>query len=155
VAGIVTPDIELAGNTFITEDLGHAFVRVPALVVHAGREDVLVVPVAVEIPGIAGVRQIVHGDVEVAVVVVVAGEEAGGVEGAAHGEHGRKNVGVAEGDVECVIAAEAGADGGKLRGLILLTDEGEDFLHEVLLVLHVTGDAPSRRNGAVVPALGV
>jgi hypothetical protein len=41
----------------------------------------------------------VHGNVEVAVVVVVAGEEAGSVEGAAHGEHGGEDVGVAEGDV--------------------------------------------------------
>src|SRR5258708_22200551 len=86
VPGVVTPYIELAGDVLVAEDLRHAFVCVPALVVHAGREDVFVVPVAVEIPGIAGVRQVVHGDVEVAVVVVVAGEEAGGVEGATHGE---------------------------------------------------------------------
>ena len=41
---------------------------------------------------------------------------------------------------------------GELR---LKTDEGQHLLHEVLLVLHVAGDAPSRRDGAVVPALGV
>src|SRR5258708_4344832 len=96
-----------------------------------------------------------HGDVEVTVVVVVAGEEAGGVEGATHGEHRGEDVGVAQGDVECVIAAEAGAEGGELRGLILMTDEGKDFLHQVLLVLHVAGDGPTWGDGAVVPALGV
>ena len=155
MAGVVTPDVELAGDVFVAEDLRHAFVRVPALVVHAGGEDVLVVPVAVEIPGVAHVRQVVHGDVEVAVVVVVAGEKAGGVEGAAHGEHGGEDVGMAQGDVECVIAAEAAADDGELGSWILLAEEGEDLLHQVLLVLHVAGDAPAGRDGAVVPALGV
>ena len=114
MAGVVSPDVEAAGDIFVAEDLRHTFVCVPALVVHAGREDVGVVPVAIEIPGVADVRQIVHGDVEVAVVVVVAGEEAGGVEGSAHREHGGEDVGVAEGDVERVIAAEAAADGGEL-----------------------------------------
>src|SRR3981081_1352561 len=108
-----------------------------------------------EIPRVAGVRQIVQGDVEIAVVVVVAGEEAGGVEGAAHGEHRGKDVRVAEGDVQCVKAAEAAADGGKLRGLVLIQDEGQDLLHQVPLVLHVTRDAPAGRDGEVVPAFGV
>ena len=54
-----------------------------------------------------------------------------------------------------MIADEAAADGGQLRGLVLIADEGEDLLHQVLLVLQVAGNAPSRRDGAVVPALGV
>src|SRR5258708_11729976 len=97
-----------------------------------------------EIPGIAGVRQVVHRDVEVTIVVVVAGEKAGGVEGAAHGEHGGEGFGMTERAVEWVIAAQAGADGGELRGLILMTDEGKDLLDQGLLVLHVPGDSPKR-----------
>jgi len=155
VAGVVTPDVELAGDVFVAKDLRHAFVCVPALVVHAGGKDVGVVLVAAKVPGVADVRQVVHGDVEVAVVVVVAVEEVGGVKGSAHGEQSGEDVGMAEGDVGGVIAAEAAADGAELRGWVLLTDEGQDLLHEVLLVLHVTGDAPARRDGAVVPAFGV
>ena len=98
VACVVAPDVEAARDTFVAEDLRHAFVIVPALVVNAGGEDVGVTPVAVEIPGVADVGEVVHGDVEVAVVVVVAGEKVGGVEGSAHGEHGGEDVGMAEGE---------------------------------------------------------
>jgi hypothetical protein len=62
---------------------------------------------------------------------------------------------MAEGDVECVIAAETASECGELRGFVLLTDEGQDLLHQVLLVLHVASDAPSWRDVAVVPAFGV
>ena len=155
MAGVVAPDVEAAGDAFVAKDLRHTFVVVPALVVDTGGKKVGVAPIAVEIPGIADVGQVVHGDIEVAVVVVVAGEEAGGVEGAAHREHRSEDVGVAEGDVEGVIATEAGANGGKLNGLVLLANQRQNLLHQVLLVLHVTGDAPARRDVAVVPAFGV
>ena len=39
--------------------------------------------------------------------------------------------------------------------MILLADEGHDFLDQVILVLHVARDAPARRHVAVVPALHV
>jgi hypothetical protein len=97
----------------------------------------------------------VRGDVEVAVVVVVATEEVGRVEGSAHGEHSAEDVGMAEGNVESVIGAEAGADGGEVLGMVTLADEGNYFLHEVLLELHVAGDAPAGWDVAVVPAFGV
>jgi len=155
VAGVVSPDVELAGDAFRSEDVRNAFIGVPALIVDAGGEDVFVAPVLIEIPGVVQVREVVHGDVEVAVVVVVAGEKAAGVECAADGEHGGEDVGVAQGEVQCVVAAEAAADGGELGTVVLLMKEGENLLHQILLVLHVTGDAPAGRNGAVVPALGV
>src|ERR1700733_3359379 len=36
-----------------------------------------------------------------------------------------------------------------------MTDERQNLLHQILLVLDVTSDAPARRNGAIVPAFGV
>jgi len=75
VACIVAPDVETDGDIFIAEDLCHAFVVVPALVVDAGGENVGIATVAVEIPRVADVGEVVHGDVEVAVVVVVATEK--------------------------------------------------------------------------------
>ena len=155
MACIVAPDFEATGDIFVAEDLRHTLVGVPALVVNAGSEEVLIAPVALEVCGVAHVLQVVHGDVEVAIVVVVAGEEAGGVERTAHGEHCGEDFGMAEGDVQRVIAAEAAAKGGELAALILLAKEGEHLVHKVLLVLHVAGDAPPWRDGAVVPALGV
>src|SRR5271170_3952954 len=57
--------------------------------------------------------------------------------------------------VEGMVAAEAGADGAEARVLILLTDERDDLVHDVLLVLHLTGDAPTGWDVAVVPAFAV
>ena len=155
MACIVAPDFETTGDIFFTEDLGHAFVGVPALIVDAGGEDVFVAAVALEICRVVHVLKVVCGDVEVAVVIVVAGEEAGGVERPTHGEHPSKDFRVTQGEVERVIAAEAATDGRELAALILLVEERKNFLHEVLLVLHVAGDAPAWWNGTVVPALGV
>jgi predicted alpha/beta superfamily hydrolase len=155
VAGVVAPDFETAGDIFAAEDLGHAFVGVPALIVNAGGEDVLVTAVAFEVYRVAHVLKVVHGNVEVAVVVIVAREEGRGVEGSAHGEHGGEDIGMAKSEIERVVAAEAAADSGELAALVLLVKERKNFLHEVLLVLHVTGDAPAWRNGTVVPAFGV
>ena len=84
-----------------------------------------------------------HGDVEVAVVVVVAAEKVGGVEGSAHGEHAGEDVGVAERDVHGVVAAEAGADGADAGVLVELADEGDDLVDDVVAVLYLTGDAPA------------
>src|ERR1700678_1763189 len=78
VACVVAPYIETARDAFVAEDLRHAFVVVPTLVVNAGGEDVVVTAVTIEIPGVADVGEVVHGDVEVAVVVVVAAEKVGG-----------------------------------------------------------------------------
>src|SRR5579863_5354755 len=38
---------------------------------------------------------------------------------------------------------------------VLFADQGNDFVNEVVLELHVAGDAPAGRNVAVVPALHV
>ena len=152
---VVSPYVEAAWNSFVAEDLRHALVVVPALIVDTGCEDVGVVTEAIEIPMVADVGQVMRGDVEVAVVVVVAAEEVRGVEGSAHGEHTAEDVGMAEGDVEGVISTEAGSDGGEVLRVIALTDQGDDLPQEVLLVLHVAGDAPPRRDIAVIPAFGV
>jgi len=155
VAGVVAPDVEAARYVFVAEDLREVFVVAAAHVFVAGGEDVGVVLVLVEEPGVGEVGQIVGGDVVVAVVVVVAVEEAGWIEGSAEGEDGVEDVGVAEGDVGGVIAAEAAADGGEVGEIVGFADEGEDLLHDVLLVLDVAGNAPAGADVAVVPALGV
>src|SRR5271155_1096757 len=84
VACVVAPDVEAAGDVFVAEDLRHAFVVVPALVVNASGEYVGVPAVTIEIPGVADGREVVRGNVEVSVVVVVAAKKFGGVKGSAH-----------------------------------------------------------------------
>ena len=60
---------------------------------------------------------------------------------------------MAEGDVGGVKSAKAASQGHAVRIPVLLLDEGHDFVDEVVLVLDVAGDAPARRDVAVVPAL--
>jgi len=83
VTCVVSPYIEPARNSFVAKDLRHAFVVVPALVVDTGCKDVGVVTEAIEIPMVTDVRQIMRGNVEVTVVVVVAAQEVRRVEGGA------------------------------------------------------------------------
>src|SRR3954469_7132940 len=62
---------------------------------------------------------------------------------------------MAEGNVQGVIAAKAAPESDKVPVTVLLADERDDFMDEVIVVLHVTGYAPARRDVAVVPALHV
>ncbi len=155
MTSVVAPDIEAARNIFVAKDLRHAFVLVPALIVNTGGEDVGITAVTIEIPRIADVWEIVHRNVEVAVVVVVAAEKVGGVEGSAHGEHAGEDIWVTERHVHCVVPAEAGADGADSRVLVELADEGNNFVDDVVTVLYLAGDSPARWDIAVVPAFAV
>ena len=100
-------------------------------------------------------RQVVRRHVEVNILVVIAAEEIAQVERAAHGEESRKAVGMAQRDVDRVIAAKAAAERNQMRVEVAQADERQHLFHHVVLVLNVARDAPARRNIAVVPALGV
>ncbi len=149
------PCVELVRNAFGAHDAVEILILSEALVVPTCAEDVGVAPVVVEEPWVAQVRQVVRGQIEVAILVVVAVEKIRDVECARHGEQTGEDIWMAESDVGGVVAAEAAAQRNKMRVVILLTDERHDFVDEVVLVLHVAGDAPARRDVAVVPALHV
>ena len=155
MTGIFAPDVEADRDALVTEDAGHNFVSVPALVVVAGYEDVRIVAVMIKEPRIGGLRNVVRGKVEVAILIVVAAEEVGDVKGPAHREDGGKDVWVSQGSVHCVISTEAAADGSETRGSIELACERDDLVDEIALVLHVARYTPAGRYFAVVPALRI
>ena len=95
----------------MVEEVVEVLVGAEALVVPAGGEDEAVVAEAVEEPGVREVGDVLRGGGVVEVGVVIAAEEAGHVEGAGHGEEPGEDVGVAEGEVCRVEAAEAAAEG--------------------------------------------
>src|SRR5215469_14941408 len=84
MASVVPPYIQPMRNVPVAHDFGQAFVLVPAHIVFTGREDVFVLAVAIEVPGITHVSQIMGRVVEVAVVVIVAIEELCDIERATH-----------------------------------------------------------------------
>src|SRR5438477_6090904 len=52
VAGLVAPDVQTMGDVFGSHDLCQSLIFVPAHVVFAGGEHVLVLAIAVEVPGV-------------------------------------------------------------------------------------------------------
>ena len=61
---------------------------------------------------------------EVAILVVIAVEKAREVESAGHGEKSTEQVGMAQGDIHRVVAAEAAAQRQQARVAVFLADEG-------------------------------
>ena len=151
----VSQDVELVGNALFAEDTVELLVVAEALIVPAGGEDVCIALVAVEVPCVAEVGQVVRGQVEIDIFVVVAVEKACHVEGAGHRKQSGEHVGVAEGDVGGVESAEAAAQGDHVRIPVLLPDERKNLMQQVVFVLDVAGDAPARRDVVVVPAFHV
>jgi hypothetical protein len=155
VAGVVAPDIELAGNFLGVEDVGHLLVHLATDIVDAGGEDAGVAAVVIEVMGIVHVRHVVGRQVEVAILVVVAGEEAGWVERAAHRENGGKDLRVTEADVNRMVTPKAASEGGEAGVTVSTADEGDDLIEEVLLEPEMAGQPGAWDDGTVVPAFGV
>src|SRR5579859_6346595 len=85
------------------------------LIVPPGGENVMIPLIAIEVPAIGETRQVMRGQVEVDVLVVVAAEEAGEVEGAAHGEESGDAIGVTQRNVDGMEAAKAASQGGEAQ----------------------------------------
>src|ERR1035437_7093606 len=78
------PDVELMRDAFRTHDAIEVLILTEALIVPAGREDVSVAAVMVEEPRIFEVGQIMRGQIVIAVLVIVAAQKVGQVEGTGH-----------------------------------------------------------------------
>lgn len=155
VACAIAPDIEAAGNLLGVEDVGHLLIHVAADVVHSGGEDAVVAAIEVEVVSIAHVRHVVGGQVEIAILVVVAGEEAGGVERAAHRKNGGEGFGMAKSHVNCMVTPKAAPYRTETGTAIAMANEGDDLFENVLLKAQMAGEPGTRDDGAVVPAFGV
>jgi len=155
MAGVVAPDIELAGNLLGVEDVGHLLVHLAADVVDSGGEDAGVAAVMMKVVGIVHVRHVVGRQVEVAILIVVAGEKAGRVERAAHGENAAEDLRVTEADVYCMVTPKAASDGGKTGVAVEIADERNDLVKEVVLEPQMAGQTGAGDNCAVVPAFCV
>lgn len=80
------PSVEPVRNSLGTHDSVQVLVLSEALVIPAGSEDVRVATVVVKEPGISEIGQIVRWEVEVTILVVIAAEEVGEIEGSGHGQ---------------------------------------------------------------------
>lgn len=155
MAGVVAPYVEAAGNLFGVEDVGHLLINVAADVVDGSGKNAGIAAIEVEVAGIVHVRHVMGGQVEVAILIVVTGEEARGVEGSSHGKDVGEDGRMAEGDVDGMIAAKAATDGGQAGHSVAGADERNNFIAEILLVAEVAGDSGAGNDGAVVPAFGI
>src|SRR5450759_5566344 len=58
-------------------------------------------------------------------------------------------------DIEGMVTTKTAANGGQMRSVVDVVHERRYLLHEVVLVLHMTGNSPARRDGTVIPALAI
>lgn len=157
MASVVAPDVEATGNLLGMENVGHLLVHVAAHVVDAGGEDTGVATIGVEVMSIAHVWHVVGGEVEVTVLVVVAGEKAGGVERTSHGEDSGEDLGITEGNIDRMVTTKAAPDGAEAGTgtAVAVVNEGDNLFEDVVLETKVPGDPSAWNDGAVVPAFGV
>src|SRR5580692_5463420 len=113
------PGVDPVGNALGAHDAVEVLILPEALIVPAGAENVRVAPVAIEEPGIAEIGQVMRRQIEVAVLVVVAVEEVGDVEGAGHAEQAGEYIGMAQRNVGGMVAAEAAAERDEMAVAIL------------------------------------
>lgn len=111
MACAVSPYIETARNVLRPEHLCHPLIVIPAHVVHTGRQHIVISSVMSEVPWVAHVGHIVHGQVEVAVIVVVAIQEIDRIECSAQRKYRVKDIGMTESQIHRVESTEATADG--------------------------------------------
>src|ERR1700733_2208171 len=126
-----------------------------ALVVPAGGQYIGVLPVAIQKPRVAHIRHVVRRRVEVDILIVVAVQKVGNIEGAGHREEAGEDVRMAQRDVHRVIPAKAAANADEVAVLILQPDQRKQLVEDVFLILDLPGYAPARWDVAVVPALRI
>ncbi len=155
MAGVVAPDIELAGNLLGVKDVGHLLVHLAADVVDSGCEDAGVAAVVMKVVGIVHVRHVVGRQVQVAILIVVTGEKAGRIERAAHGENAAEDLRVTEADVDCMVTSKAASDGSETGVAVEIADEGDDLIKEIVLEPEMAEQPGAGDDGAVIPAFCV
>lgn len=155
MTGVVAPDIELAGNLFGVQDVGHLLVHLSADVIDPSGEDTGVATIVMKVVGLMHVRHVVRRQVEVAILIVVTGEKAGRVERAAHGENSVEELRVSEANVNRMVTPKAASDGGEAGVAVSIADKGDELIEEILLEPEMAKQPGTGDDGAVIPAFGV
>ncbi len=145
--------VEEMRDALRVEQVREVEVAVAAAVAVAGAEHDAHAADLVEEPRVVQVGQVVDRVGEVAVVVEITVEERPDVERPAQAEAVADEVGVAQGEVDRVVAAEAGAGQAHPAVAGLAHGVGQDVVEDDILVGEVGPDAVGRVDGLVIPAL--
>jgi len=151
----IAPNVQAAWNLLGMEDMSHALVHLAADIMDAGRESVVVTAVQIEVAGLMHIRHVVGRQIEIAILVVIAGEKARRLKGASHGENVCKDAWMAEGQIDCMITTKAATDSRQARRAVAVADKRSDFLKEVVFVAKLADEAGPRDNSVVVPAFRI
>src|SRR5216683_3551839 len=152
---VIPVNIQPMRNALALQNPGHLHIRVQANVPVRRSQHNLHPPAPAQEPLIAQVRQVVPRIVEVAIVVVVAIEEAPDVERSAHGHARRNHIRMPHGKIQRVIAAKTASRQHHLRGPVPPLQIRQKLVDDVALVLHMPPDPRSRMGALVVPTLPV
>src|SRR5947209_7547681 len=155
VAGAVSPPVDPVRNGLLAHDLRQSLVLVPAHLVFSGCQNISILTVMVQAPGIADILEVMGRTIEVAVVVIVAVEKLANVESSAHAQAGLHHIRTTKSQIQGVVAAKRTAGGTQVRTRVPFLNQWQDFVKHVLFVLHMACNPPARWNALVVPALTV
>jgi len=160
--GFAGPDVEAEGDGLGVEDEAEFAGGGGEGVVVADGEGDIEAAEGGEDGGVGEFSEEVGRGVEVDVLVVVAVEEVaegavglGEVVAAGEGEDAGEELGMAEGEVDGVIGAEAAAVGEERGVGIQGEGEGENFFEDVFFKENVAGDAGGGGDGLVIDGFGI
>src|SRR5262245_40199192 len=149
------PDPQRVPDALAPEQPRQVLVGRPQRVVAAHGQDDAQPPQGLQPRGVVLVVEEVAGVVEVDRFVVVTVREPAEVAQAAHAQNAADLMGVAQAEVEGVVAAEAGAGGDQERVRVLTAAERQHFLDQAAVVLVVPPGALGGVAPAAIPALAV
>lgn len=158
MAPLGAPIIERVANALVGQDFGKAVSGSTVLPGTGAGADVNIARSELaENPGIAEVRKIIDGIVEIKIVVVHAVHEISNIIDAGHGEAALDNIGMFKERVGGVIGAEGSTHGGDgdALGLAIVPDEGDDFLAKVGIENGLNVAAMKRMSAFVIEAEAV
>jgi hypothetical protein len=155
MAGVVAPNVELAGNLLSVENMGHLLVHLTADIVNACGEDAGIAAIVMKIVSFVHVRHVVRRQVEVAILIVVTGEKAGWTERAAHRENRGEDLRVTKAKVNRMVTPETTSNGDETGVAVKTADERNDLIEKVLFKPEMAREPGTRDDGAVIPTFSV
>lgn len=148
------PDAQRVPDVLLPQDLRKILGGPAQRLGLAGGQDDVHAPHLLQPPRVVLVFDELHRVVEVDVVVVVPVGPVADVVQAVHGQHAAYQIGVAKGEVDRLIRAEAGPQHHQ-EGVGVALGEGDHLAAQVVVVLRLAPGAVARPFPARVPAFGV
>ena len=150
---ICAPPVEVVFYAFGVQQVGKVHIPLQAEIGIAGNESDIHLPVAFKKPRIVHVREIVHGIIEIAKLVIVAVQQPLDIERAIHCQQSMHKVGMFQREVCSLVGTEADAERYHRVHAGCMPQIRKKLMHKVVFESHSDLDLPVGFAAIVVPSL--